>query len=110
MTGAPMSANQDKLPLYRGQFVVRTIGTTLLITCSLMLFLGLTVFTDRLHGPRFALYWSWCFLITIAAILVALFDMLMIRRTSKQTRRALFRDQFMTKDLVEKLRKKNDDS
>ena len=82
----------------------------LLTACALMLVLGLTVLADRLHGPRFALYWSWCFLITVAAILVAMFDMLMIRRTSKQTRRALFRDQFMTKDLAEKLRKKPDDS
>ena len=105
-----MSASENKLPPYRGQFVVRTIGTTLLTGCSLMLVLGLTVLSDRLHGPRFALYWSWCFLITLAAILVALFDLLMIRRTSKQTRRALFREQLMTKDLVEKLRKKNDDS
>jgi hypothetical protein len=104
-----LSANQDKLPPYRGQLVVRTIGTILLTACSLMLILGLTVLADRLHGPQFALYWSWCFLITTAAILVALFDMLMIRRTSKQTRRALFREKFMTKDLVEKLRKEDDD-
>ncbi len=92
-----MSANQDKLPPYRGQLVVRTIGTILLTTCSLMLILGLTVLADRLHGPRFALYWSWCFLITTAAILVALFDMLMIRRTSRLTRRELFRQQFPTR-------------
>ncbi|HUK82977.1 MAG TPA: hypothetical protein VLZ12_10140 [Verrucomicrobiae bacterium] len=103
-----MSANQDKLPPYRGQLAVRTIGTILLTSCALMLVLGLTVLVDRLHGPRFVLYWSWCFLIATAAILVALFDMLMIRRTSRQTRRALFREQLMTKDLVERLRKRGD--
>ena len=82
----------------------------LLTACALMLVLGLTVLADRLHGPRFALYWSWCFLLTVAAIVVALVDMLLIRRASKQTRRALFREQLMTKDLIEKLRKKNGDS
>ena len=95
---------------YRGQRIVRTLGSMLLTACALMLVLGLTVLADRLHGPRFALYWSWCFLLTVAAIVVALVDMLLIRRASKQTRRALFREQLMTKDLIEKLRKKNGDS
>jgi hypothetical protein len=99
----------DKLPPYRGQRVVRISGTILLTAAFLMLMLGLTVLAGRLHGPRFVLYWSWCFLITMAAMLVALVDMLMIRRTLKQTRRALFRQQFMTKDLADKLRRKQDD-
>ena len=104
-----MSANlsPDEKPLpYRGKSVVRTIGTTLLTACSLMLIIGLTVLFDRLHGPQFVLYWSWCFLITTVAILVALYDMLMIRRAGRRTRRALFRNQFMSDEFVEKLRKK----
>lgn len=104
-----MSASEKKLPPYRGQFLVRVLGTVLLTACSLMLVLGLTVLADALHGSRFVLYWSWCFLIATVAILVAVFDMAMIHRASKQTRRALFRDQFMTKDLVERLRRKGDD-
>jgi len=92
-----VSANQDRLPPYHGQWVVRTIGTILLTTCALMLILGLTVLADRLHGPRFALYWSWCFLVALAAIFVALFDMHMIRRTSRLTQRKLFREQFETR-------------
>jgi len=33
--------------------------------------------------------------------------MILVRRAFKQTRRQLFREQFMTQELAEKLRKKN---
>jgi hypothetical protein len=47
-------------------------------------------------------------LLTIAAIVVAVGDMLLVRRASKRTRRELFRQQFMSSDLGEKLRKRRD--
>ena len=87
----------DPLP-YRGKTIIRTIGTILLTASSLMLILGLTVWSERLQGPRFVLYWSWCFLITTTSICVAVLDMLMIRRVGRQTRRDLFRQQFQRKD------------
>jgi hypothetical protein len=106
-----MSANQptpDQTLTYRGKPIVRAIGTILLTACALMVVLGVTVFSNSLHGLRYATYWSWCFLLTTAAIIVALWDMLMLRRAGKQTRRQLFREQFMTPDLLEKLQKKDD--
>jgi hypothetical protein len=103
------SQNPDKPLCYRGQFVVRAIGSTLIVTCCLMLVLGLTVLADRLHGPRFVLYWSWCFLLTFVVILVAVFDMLMLRRETKRTRRRLFQEQFMTDELRKKLQREDCD-
>ena len=89
-----MSADTNPPLSYRGKFVVRTIGVILISTCVAMVILGVTVFSDALQGPRYALYWSWCFLITAAALLVALCDLIFIRRASRQRRRELFRQQF----------------
>jgi hypothetical protein len=99
----------DKPLSYRGQFAVRTIGSTLIVTCCLMLVLGLTVLADRLHGQRFVLYWTWCFLLTFAVILVALIDMFMLRRESKRTRRRLFREQFMKDEFRQNLQQEDFD-
>jgi hypothetical protein len=71
-----------------------------------MLVLGVTVLTDRLRGPQFVLYWTWCFLLAVAAIAAALWDMLLVRRTSKRSRRELFRKQFMDDEFARKLRTK----
>ncbi len=86
---------------------MRAIGAVLLTVCALMLILGTTVLEDRLKGPRYIFYWCGCFLVTVAAMLVALWDMLLLRRASKQTGRSLFREKFMSQDLVEKLQKKD---
>ena len=88
-----MGAGKDTLT-YRGKTLVRTIGTVLIVACCLMVVLGSTLWSDQLQGPRYVLYWSWCFLIAAAALFVALVDLMMIRRASQQTRRQLFRDQF----------------
>lgn len=105
-----MSAGQpiEEKPLtYRGQPIVRAIGAVLLTACALMLVLGMTVLSDRLQGPRYLLYWGGCLLVAVAAMVVALWDMLLLRRASKQTGRSLFREQFMSQDIVEKLAKKD---
>jgi Co/Zn/Cd efflux system component len=88
-----MSAS-DSLP-YRGKLLIRTIGAILLSTAGVMLVLGLTVLSERLQGPEFVLYWSWCFLITALALIVALVDLLMIRRASKQTKLELVRQHLL---------------
>src|SRR2546427_654171 len=108
--GESMSAHSEKLPPYRGQRVGRIIGTIFITACALMLVLGLTLLSDRLRGPQFILYWSWCFLLTMAAIFVAFWDMLMVRRASKQPRRELFREQFMSKALSEKRQQDKQDN
>jgi hypothetical protein len=94
----------EKLPLSRGQVVLRVVGGGLLTACALMVVLGTTVLGEHLRGPRFLLYWTSCLLLTCAAILVALWDMVLVRRISKHTRRELFRRQFMSGNLADRLR------
>jgi hypothetical protein len=89
-----VSAHPQSSLSYRGKFVVRAIGTVLISICAAMVVLGVTVLAEHLQGPRYVLYWSWCFLICAMALLAALVDMVMIRRASRQTRRELFQEQF----------------
>jgi hypothetical protein len=87
-----------KLPLSRGQIVLRVTGGVLLTACALMVVLGATIFAERLNGLQFILYWTWCLLLTCAAIVIALWDMLLVRRASRRTRRELFQREFMSDD------------
>jgi len=103
-----MTQTRDKLPLSRWQIALRIVGTVLLTASALMVVLGSTILAKRLQGPRFLLYWTWCMLLTITAIIVAFADLLLVRRASKRTHRELFRQQFMPPDLEEKLRKRRD--
>jgi TRAP-type C4-dicarboxylate transport system permease small subunit len=95
---------KDRLPLTRTQRIVRIVGAVILFACALMVVLGVTIWEDDLRGPQFALYWSWCFLLAMAAIFVALWDAILVRRAFKQNRRELFRQEFMTEDFVTKMR------
>jgi NADH:ubiquinone oxidoreductase subunit 6 (subunit J) len=101
-----MPANPERLPLSRGQRILRYVGAVILSCCAVMVVLGPTILAERLRGPQFLLYWSWCLLLTVVAIVIALWDMLLVRRASKRSRQELFQRQFMSEDLVEKLRKK----
>jgi hypothetical protein len=92
----------EKLPLSRGQIVLRVTGGVLLTACALMVVLGATIFAERLSGLRFVLYWTWCLLLTCAAIVMALWDMVLVRRASRRTRRELFQREFMSEDLGKK--------
>ncbi|HUJ71836.1 MAG TPA: hypothetical protein VLZ30_06300 [Verrucomicrobiae bacterium] len=94
----------EKLPLSRGQIVLRVLGGVLLSLCALMAVLGTTVLGKHLQGWQFLLYWSGCLLMTCAAIIIALWDMLLVRRVSKHSRRELYRQQFMSGEFAEKLR------
>jgi cobalamin biosynthesis protein CobD/CbiB len=91
-----MSAGKETLT-YPGKRVVRFIGALLTTVCCLMVVLGATVWAERLQGPRYVLYWSWCFLLLVLTLAVALLDLVMIRRASRQTRRQLFHDQFRSR-------------
>jgi TRAP-type C4-dicarboxylate transport system permease small subunit len=99
-----MTGQDDKLPLSRTQRLVRLTGAVMLFGCALMVIFGLTVWEDDLRGPQFALYWSWCFLLTFGAIVMAAWDMLLVRRAFKQNRRELFHREFMTDELAAKIR------
>jgi TRAP-type C4-dicarboxylate transport system permease small subunit len=91
-----MSAEHETIT-YRGKRVVRAVGAILITVCALMAVLGTTVWAAELRGPMYALYWSWCFLMLVITMFVALVDLVMIRRVSRQTRRELFRQQFADK-------------
>ena len=91
-----MSAEHETIT-YRGKRVVRAVGAILITVCALMAVLGTTVWEAELRGPMFALYWSWCFLLLVITMFVALADLMMIRRAGRQTRRKIFRQQFADK-------------
>jgi hypothetical protein len=105
---APPTGQPEKLPLSRGQFVLRICGGVLLTACALMVVLGMTVLDERLRGLQFVLYWTWCLLLTFGAIILALGDMLLVRRTLQRTRRELFEREFMNQGFADKLREKED--
>ena len=102
----PANGQPEKLPLSRGQILLRVSGAVLLTVCALMVVLGSTILVERLHGPQFIFFWGWCSLLTFAAIVLALWDMLLIRRDLKRKRQEMFRHEFMDDEFVEKLRKK----
>jgi hypothetical protein len=87
---------------YRGKFVVRILGLLFIGTATGMMILGLTVWEQRLRGPEYLLYWSWCFVIVSAALFTALIDMILLRRTSQRLRRQLLHDQFASPEFVAK--------
>ena len=93
---------QDQLPRTRLQRGVRLAGTGLLTGCAGMVILGTTVLADQLHGPRYLLYWSWCFLLAVGAIVAAMWDVILVRRAFRRTRRELFREKFMTDQFAAK--------
>jgi Co/Zn/Cd efflux system component len=88
-----MTEPNEKLT-YRGKAIIRTVGAAFIAACCLMVVLGTTLWREQLQGPRFVLYWGWCFLVALAAIVVALVDLLLVHRAGRQRRRELFRKQF----------------
>lgn len=60
-----------------------------LLAALLMLGSGLTVFSPALKGATFITYWLICFLLTGIAAIVALVDVVLIRRELKQKQRDL---------------------
>ena len=103
---APATRKAEKLLLSRGQIVLRVCGGVLLTACALMVVLGMTLFNERLQGLQFVLYWTWCLLFTFGAVILALWDMLLVRRILKRTRRELFEREFMDQSFADKLRDK----
>ena len=92
-----MGAPDQKLN-YRGKFVVRALGVIFVTICCGMIVLGETLFREELRGPPLVFYWTWCFLITILAGIMAVVDLIFVRRASKQMRRMLWRREFTGKE------------
>ncbi len=88
----------------RGQRILRVLGVILLTVCGAMFVLGMTIWEDALRGPLFMIYWGWCLLLAVITIFLALWDMVLVRRAFRQQRRELFRQEFMTKELIDKIR------
>lgn len=77
----------------RDQRSRRRMMSGLLVVAVLFLIAGLTFLQEtlnpRTHALRFILYWLVCAWFTIAALLLALFDALMIRAQARAERKAL---------------------
>jgi len=71
----------------------RKAMAALLIVAVLMVVAGSTVlretFAPREHTLRFLLFWAACAWVTVTALLLALFDMLILRAQSRAARRQL---------------------
>ncbi len=79
--------------LIRDQTTRRRAMFVTLLAAMLMLFLG-TTFLERLlpaheHPVWFILFWVACAWLTMTALLLALFDLLMVRAKSRAGRRKL---------------------
>jgi protein-S-isoprenylcysteine O-methyltransferase Ste14 len=73
----------------------KMMGATLVVAV-LLLIAGSTVLQDLLnpreHAVRFILYWLACAWFTVAALLLALFDALMVRAQGRAARKTLGRE------------------
>ncbi len=70
-----------------------------------MVVLGVTVLMERLRGVTYALYWSLCFIVTVAALVIACCDLVMVRRAGRRVRRSLFEEQFMSEEFLRRMRR-----
>jgi hypothetical protein len=81
--------------LVRDQTTRRKAMFWTMILAILMLFFGATFLAPmldaHLHPGRFILYWLACAWVTITAVLLAIFDLLLVRAQSRNERRDLAR-------------------
>lgn len=83
------------LPIVRGILgsmrYRRRVMIGLILAASFMVFAGTLFFQDFLMARPwwFVLYWLVCAWITLTAVLLALYDMLMVRLAARQARRKL---------------------
>jgi hypothetical protein len=67
----------------------RWFGLLFLILAGGMLIWGLTLLRSQLHRWGFILYWTGCFVFTALAIVIALLDLIAVRRAALLERRVL---------------------
>ncbi len=79
--------------LVRDQTMRRKAMFWTMLLALLMLFCGATflapVLDARFHPGRFILYWLACAWVTVAAVLLAVFDLLLVRARARAKRRNL---------------------
>ena len=79
--------------LVRDQGTRRKAMLAVLGAALILLLAGLTFFAPALnpreHPGRFILFWVACGWLTLTAILLAIFDLLVVRRDSRRARRQL---------------------
>lgn len=82
----------------------RWFGAFFLIIAGGLLVWGFTFLSSTLvkNPVFFLLYWGTCFLFTLLALLIALYDMMVIRRRLREERRAEFNRTFSDIDESEK--------
>lgn len=92
---APDTTPDEDAPLhYRGKKTVRTAGVIVLGLCVVMLMAGLILDTDNLQPAVQLLFWGSCILLAILAVFIALLDIMLVGRASRQRRLKLFQDTF----------------
>lgn len=67
----------------------RWLGAFCLAVAAGLLIWGQTVLQPHLRGFWFVAYWAFCFLFTLAAIVIALLDVRAVRRRARREQRAL---------------------
>jgi hypothetical protein len=89
----PSFATHATRGIIRDQSSRRKMMSGTLIAAALMVICGVTVLQEvlspREHALRFIAYWLTCAWFTLATLLLALFDALMVRAEARARRRAL---------------------
>ncbi len=79
--------------LVRDQHTRRMTMFVIVIVALVLLFLGATflgpVLDPKVHPGWFIFYWAVCAWVTMTAVLLAIFDLLLVRAEARATRRAL---------------------
>jgi len=70
----------------------RLFGVACISGAGVMLLFGFTVLADRLHRLAFLVYWGVCFFFTWMALMVALIDILLVRKEARREKRQLEED------------------
>ncbi len=70
----------------------RWVGGIVLGLAAMMLILGATALNGKLRGGVFVMYWMICFLLTVAAIVVAFMDLKALQRKVGKEQRDLMED------------------
>lgn len=85
----------------------RWYGLLCLILGGFMLLWGQTLLKDHLVGKSFIVYWTLCFLVTGAALIISLWDTHRLRRMLREQEKELFKR--MVDQVEEARREKNQD-
>jgi hypothetical protein len=91
----PDATPLEDAPLhYRGKKTVRVIGVVVLGLCVILLVTGLILDTDALDPAVQLLFWGTCILLAVLAMFIALVDIMLVGRASRQRRLKLFQETF----------------